>query len=189
MPRGGTEDELPLQPGAWQLDAGRSTVGFRVRHLGLSSARGAFERVDATLTIGRRLQDVSVEATVDMASIGTGQRDRDEFLHRTPFFSADRHPDMVFRSTAALPVGGSRYRLDGDLTVNGITRPVSFEVTFDGVGTRRGDDRPSARFHATGEVSRPDYGIEFDVPLGMDRMALGQKVRVELDVQFVGPAT
>lgn len=178
---------LPLTPGVWTIDPNHSGVHFRVRHLGLSNVRGRFDRFDATLTVVAALDEVAVEATIDMGSVDTNQPDRDAHLRSTDFFSADQHPEMVFRSISIEETGEGEYRLTGDLTINGITRPVTLDVEFNGVEVFPGDGKSHAGFSATGEVNRDDFGVDFNMPLGMDKMALGQKVRIELEFQFVAP--
>ena len=179
---------LPLAPGVWALDPNHSGVDFRIRHLGLSNVRGRFDRFDATLKVGTTLDDVSVEATIDMGSVDTNQPDRDAHLRSTDFFSTDQHPEMVFRSTAVRQLKGTEYEIDGQLTINGVTQPVILEVEFNGVEVHPGDGKTHAGFSATAEVNRDDFGIDFNMPLGMDKVALGQKVKVELELQFIAPA-
>jgi polyisoprenoid-binding protein YceI len=178
---------LPLPPGAWTLDPNHSGVHFRIRHLGLSNVRGRFDRFDATLRVGVSLDDVAVGATIDMGSVDTNQPDRDTHLRSTDFFSTDQHPEMVFRSTSVKERGEGEYELAGELAINGITRPVVLDVEFNGVEVFPGDGKTHAGFSATGEVNRDDFGVDFNMPLGMDKMALGQKVRIELEFQFIAP--
>jgi polyisoprenoid-binding protein YceI len=94
---------------------------------------------------------------------------------------------MTFRSTGMRATGRSTYALDGDLTLNGITRPVTLDVEFTGVQSFSGDGSTRAGFSAATTVNRDDYGIDFNMPLGMDSVALGRKVAVELELQFVAP--
>jgi polyisoprenoid-binding protein YceI len=163
-------------------------VHFKVRHIGLSSVRGRFNRFDATLDIGEILADTRVEATIEMSSVDTNQPDRDGHLLSTTFFSVDQHPLMTFRSTGIRAAGDGEYRLDGDLTMNGVTRPVTLDTEFHGVETLPADGTTHAGFSATTAVNRDDFGIDFNVPLGMDKFALGRKIAVELELQFVAPA-
>jgi polyisoprenoid-binding protein YceI len=182
-----TTGTLPLSPGIWKLDPNHSGVHFRIRHLGLSNVRGRFDRFDATLTVGTRLEDVVVEATIDMASVDTNQPDRDTHLRSTDFFSTDQHPEMSFHSTAVRARGGDEYEVDGTLTINGIAKAVVLDVEFNGIEVFPADGSTHAGFSGSTEVNRDDFGVDFNMPLGMDKMALGQKVKVELDLQFVAP--
>src|SRR5271166_3444242 len=123
-----TKSVLPLTEGVWTLDPNHSGVHFSVRHLGLSNVRGRFDRFDASLTVGKTLDDVSIQATVDMASVDTNQPDRDNHLRSTDFFSIEKNPEMTFRSDAVRPVDDEQYSLEGDLTINGVTRPFTLNV-------------------------------------------------------------
>jgi polyisoprenoid-binding protein YceI len=177
---------LPLTAGHWTLDAAHSGVSFAVRHLGLSNVRGRFDRYDASLDVGAGLDDVVVNAEIDMASVDTNQPDRDAHLRSTDFFDAERHATMTFRSTSVTGAG-QEYELVGDLTINGITKPITLDVEFHGTQIFPGDGRTHAGFSAQGEVRRSAYGIDFNMPLGIDQVGLGEKIRVELDLQFVEP--
>jgi polyisoprenoid-binding protein YceI len=180
---------LPLARGVWTLDPNHSGIHFRVRHLGLSNVRGRFDKFDAALAVGDSLADVSVSATIDMASVDTNQPDRDAHLRSTDFFSTDSHPTMTFVSTSIADAGGSEYQLTGDLTINGITKSIVMDVEFSGVEVFPADGSTHAGFSATTDLNRDDFGVDFNMPLGMDKMALGQKIKVELEMQFVAPKT
>jgi polyisoprenoid-binding protein YceI len=182
-----TTTELPLVAGTWPLDATHSGVHFKVRHIGLSSVHGRFNRFGATLAVGETLADTRVDAAIEMSSVDTNQPDRDAHLRGTDFFSADEHPLMTFRSTRVRAAGEGEYALDGELTLNGVTRLVTFDVQFNGVETYPVDGSTRAGFSATATVSRDDFGIDFNMPLGVDTFAVGKKVAVDLELQFVAP--
>ena len=173
-----TVSDLPLAAGTWPLDAAHSGVQFKVRHIGLSNVRGRFNRFDATLSVGETLADTRIEATIEMSSVDTNQPDRDAHLLGTDFFAADRHPRMTFRSTgiraAATTADAGGYALDGELTLNGVTRPVTLDVEFYGVQLHPADGSTHAGFSATTTVDRDDFGVDFNVPLGMGKFALGK---------------
>jgi polyisoprenoid-binding protein YceI len=177
---------LPLKPGIWTLDPNHSGVNFKVRHIGLTNVRGRFNTFTAALKVGPTLDATSVEAEIDMSSVDTNQPDRDNHLRSTDFFSTDLHPQMLFRSTAIRP-SGNTYAVEGELTINGITQPVVLDVDFDGVQDFPADGSTHAGFSATTEIARDDFGVDFNMPLGVDRLALGKRVAIELDIQFVAP--
>jgi polyisoprenoid-binding protein YceI len=177
---------LPLVPGTWTVDTTHSGINFKVRHLGLSNVRGRFNKFDATLEVGETLGDVSVVATIDMASVDTNNADRDAHLLGTDFFGADQNPTMEFRSTRITGEDGE-YTLDGELTINGVTRPVTFPVEFNGVDVFPATGNTHAGFYAETQVNRGEFGIDFNMPIGVDKLALGEKIKVELDLQFVAP--
>lgn len=179
--------QLVLPAGTYTLDAHHSSVHFQVRHLGLSNVRGTFKSFTATLEVGETLADVVVGARVDLASIDTGQPDRDAHLLGTDFFDAQHHPTMHFRSTSIAEIDTDRFDMSGDLTINGRTRPATFRTEFTGTEVFPLDGAVHVGFVATGEIRRGDFGIDFNMPLGVNKLAVGEKVRVDLDIQFVAP--
>lgn len=177
---------LPLAAGTWNVDTAHSSVEFTVRHLGLSKVRGRFPDFTAALHVGDSLQTTSLEATIELAGVDTANADRDAHLRSTDFFGVENNPQMTFRS-ASISEGGDGYVLVGELTLNGISNVVTLDVEFNGVEVYPMDQKQHAGFSATGTISRRDYGIDFDMPLGADKVALGDKVRIELEIQVVEP--
>lgn len=178
---------LPLTAGRWAIDAPHSAVVFSIRHLGLSKVRGRFDQFDATLEIGASLEETKIEAIVDMASVDTNNADRDAHLRSTDFFNTEGHPTMRFDSTSVVRTG-EEWLLTGNLTMNGVTRAVTFEVEFNGVQGHPATNRQHAGFSATGELRRSDFGIDFGImPIGVDKLALSDTVKFELELQFMEP--
>jgi polyisoprenoid-binding protein YceI len=180
--------DLPLVPGSWELDPNHSSVHFKVRHLALTNVHGRFNAFTARLEVGRTLAETSFEAEIDIASVDTNQPDRDAHLRSTDFFSADAHPTIGFSSTE-IHGSGDEYTAEGDLTINGITKGVTLAVEFTGVEVHPGDAKQHAGFIATTDVNRDDFGIDFNMPLGLEKFALGKKIAVEIDIQFTAPET
>jgi polyisoprenoid-binding protein YceI len=175
---------IPLPAGTWTADPSHTTVGFSVRHLGLSKVRGRFEGVTAQLVVGADLASSAVTAEIEMASVSTGNTDRDAHLASTDFFGAEHNPKMTFVSKEIVG-SGDEYKLVGDLTLNGITKPVELDVEFFGTSVFPADQSTRAGFSATGSLSRKEYGIEFNMALGGDKVMISDKVALDLDVQLV----
>jgi polyisoprenoid-binding protein YceI len=182
-----TTTTVPLAVGTWGFDPNHSSVHFKVRHLGLTNVRGRFNGLDATLVVGDTLDTSSVGATIDIASVDTNQPDRDAHLRSTDFFSADAHPTMTFASTTIRDTDDGTYELDGDLTINDVTKPVTLAVEFTGSAVHPGDGKEHAGFVATTQILRDDFGIDFNMPLGVEKFALGKKIDIEIDAQFTAP--
>lgn len=176
---------LPLATGTWKADVAHSSVAFVVRHLGISKVRGRFDGFTTDLVVGESLGTSSVNAVVDMSTVSTGNSDRDAHLATSDFFNVDNHPTMAFSSTSITDAGGGEYTMQGDLTINGITKPVEFAVEFLGTEVFPMDQTTHAGFGATGSISRKDFGIEFNAPLGGDKVMISDKVQIELDIQLV----
>lgn len=181
-----TTTTLPLAPGSWTLDKNHSGVLFTVRHLGLSNVRGRFDTFEAALDIGPTLDTVSITAEVDLASVDTNNSDRDAHLRGTDFFDTDQHSVMTFRSTS-VRADGADYELAGDLTIAGVTKPLTLDVEFHGTEIFPGDQSTHAGFTATGQIKRSDFGIDFGIIPGAEKLMLGDKIKIELDLQFVAP--
>jgi polyisoprenoid-binding protein YceI len=182
-----TLPELGLRTGKWAVDPSHSGVLFSIRHLGLAKVRGRFDRFDTTLDVGPTLAETGVEATIDLDSIDTNNDDRDAHLRSTDFFSTEIHPTMRFVSTA-ISGANADWQLTGLLTLNGITKPITLDVEFNGLQEFPGQNKRHAGFSATGSLRRSEFGIEFGLmPLGVDKLALADEVKIELDLEFVEP--
>jgi polyisoprenoid-binding protein YceI len=177
---------LPLSPGRWAVDTNHSSIGFSIRHLGVSKVRGRFTRFDADIVIGESLDTTTVRATVDIASIDTANTDRDAHVLSPDLIDVAKRPTMVFRSTRVAGAG-SEYQVDGELTIGDITRPIVLAVELGGVESFPGGPR-HAGFEATTEIRRKDFGIDLALPPGVTVVALGDVVKVELDLQLLEPA-
>lgn len=172
-------DNPNLTAGTWNIEPAHSSVGFTVRHLGLSKVRGQFNTFSGVVTIAEDQSASSVSATVDLSSIDTNNADRDGHLQSTDFFGVENHPQMTFVSTSV-----SESSLTGDLTLNGVTKSVTLGLDFHGVAVD-GYETTRAGFSAEGEILRSDFGIAFNMPIGLDGMLISDKVGIELEIQAV----
>jgi polyisoprenoid-binding protein YceI len=176
-------DFSALTPGTWNVDPAHSTVGFVARHLMITKVRGRFTAFSGVIEIADDPLQSRVDATVDLASISTGDEGRDAHLRGADFFDTDggASPTMTFHSTGIKDDDGE-YRLFGDLTINGATRQVEFALEFDGVNTDPWGNTKVA-FSATTEINRKDFGLEWNVALETGGVLVGDKVKIELDIQ------
>jgi polyisoprenoid-binding protein YceI len=180
-----TATALPLAAGHWTLDRAHSAVGFSIRHLGVSKVRGRFGSFDVDLVVGATLADSVLTATIDTASIDTGNTDRDAHVRSADLLDVARRPTITFRSTS-ITEGGSGYLFDGALTIGDVTRPSRLDVELGGIEAFPGSPR-HAGFEARGELRRTDFGIDVALPPGVAAVALGDVVKVEIDVQLLEP--
>jgi polyisoprenoid-binding protein YceI len=182
-----TRVSLPLAPGRWAVDTNHSSISFSIRHLGVSKVRGRFTRFEADVVIGETLDTTTVNATVHVASIDTANADRDAHVLSPDIIDVAMRPTMVFRSTRVIGAG-SEYQIDGELTIGEVTRPIVLAVELGGIESFPGGPR-HAGFEATTEIRRKDFGIDVAMPPGISAVALGDVVKVELDLQLLEPAS
>jgi polyisoprenoid-binding protein YceI len=168
--------------GSWSVDPAHSTVEFVARHLMVTKVRGRFSDYDAAITIGERPEDSKVDVTIRAASITTGDPARDGHLVSADFLDVENYPTITFASTGVRSDGGNTWQVDGDLTVHGVTRPVTLAVEFGGVATDPWDNT-KAFFSAATEFDRETFGLTWNQPLAGGGVLVGKKVRVELEIQ------
>jgi polyisoprenoid-binding protein YceI len=178
-----SSEELLLEPGRWEFDRAHSHVGFSIRHLGISTIRGAFRDVDAELVVGGSLADTVVTATIEMASMDTGLADRDQRLLEPGLVHVERRPQLVYSSTEIAP-DGDGWSMLGDLRIGEVSAPVELAVAFGGVREFALDGRVHAGFEARGTIKRSDYGVHF----GQFDVIVSDDVPLQLDLQFLAPA-
>lgn len=171
-----------LTPGTWNLDPTHTSVGFMIRHAGISKVRGTFKDVTGTLTVGETLEDSTFAAEAKVDSIYTGVGDRDNHLKSDDFFSASSHPTLTFRSTEF--TGDT---LTGELTIKGVTKTVKFDVDYEGAATDPyGNYR--AGFSGSAKVSRKDFGLTWNAALETGGVLVGDEVKIGIEAEFVAPA-
>ena len=168
--------------GTWDLDPVHSSIGFVVRHLMVSKVRGKFTTFEAQIVTAPNPLESSATATIDLSSVDTGNEQRDNDLRSTNFFDVETHPKMTFASTGIRP-DGDHFIVDGDLTIRGVTKPVSLTVEVNGFGPDPfGGTR--AGFSASGEINRADFGISFNAPVPGGVM-ISENVRLEIEAEAV----
>jgi polyisoprenoid-binding protein YceI len=168
--------------GTWDLDPVHSSIGFSARHLMVSKVRGHFKTFEARIVTAQNPLGSSATATIDVASVDTGNETRDEDLRSERFFDAASHPTMTFRSTA-IRRSGDDFIMDGELTVKGVTRPVSLTFEVNGFGPDPfGGTR--AGFSARGEINRTDFGVSFNAPVPGGVM-VSENIQVEIEAEAV----
>ena len=173
----------------WQLDATHSSVEFSVKHMMMTTVRGRFKNVQATLTGDRdHPAQAGIEATIDVTSIDTGVADRDGHLKSADFFDAEHFPQITFRGTRIEgnppKTEGDRFRVHGDLKI----RDSSIEVVLDCEYEGRGQDpwgKTRAGFSFKTEIDRREWGLKWNQAIETGGVLVANKVRVEGELQFV----
>jgi polyisoprenoid-binding protein YceI len=172
----------------WNIDPSHSSLGFSVRHMVVSKTRGRFTRWSGQIRFDPDdVEASSVEVAIDPASIDTADAQRDEHLRSTDFFEVAKFPTASFRSSKIEDLGGDRYRITGDLTAHGATRPVVLETTYEGSGKDPwGGER--AGFIATGSLDRRDFGLQWNKALETGGLLVGERVDLILEIEAVKQA-
>jgi polyisoprenoid-binding protein YceI len=169
--------------GTWDIDASHSTVGFSVRHMMVSKVRGYFRDFSGEIVTAEEPTQSSVTARINMDSIDTRQEQRDAHIRSADFFDVGNHTEMTFRSTA-VATDGADWTIAGDLTIKGITKPVTLQLELNGFGPDAyGGTR--AGFSAKTEISRKEYGVDIDMPMDGGGVVVGDKITVELEIEAV----
>jgi polyisoprenoid-binding protein YceI len=180
-----TVTEIPgYVAGSWTVDPVHSDVSFTVRHMMVSKVRGHFEKFSGQIVTADNPLESTVAAVVDATSLNTNNVDRDNHIRSADFLEVGSYPTLEFRSTGLRAQGGNEYALDGDLTIHGVTRPVTFELELNGFakdpfgGYRTG-------FSATTDISRSDFGVSINLPMEGGGVVVGDKIQLRLEVEAV----
>jgi polyisoprenoid-binding protein YceI len=174
--------ELPA-PGRWQIDPGHTELAFIGRHFMLTRVRGRFTGVTGAIQVAEDPAQSTAAVTIDMASVDSGSQARDEHLRSADFFDTARHPTATFTGRAA-DWQGSHGLLAGDLTIRGITRPVTLQAEYLGYAADPwGGNR--AVFTASGTLNREDWGLTWNMPLDGGGLLVSKEIRIEIELETV----
>lgn len=165
---------------AWTVDKAHSQVSFGITHMGIAEVTGLFRSFDASIdTKGNGLENATYNVTIDVNSVDTGVEKRDNHLRSDDFFAVEKYPEMTFKSTSVRKDGQNKYKVTGDLSLHGITKPVTLDVWHRGTITKE-DGTEVAGFQITGDISREEFNIGPDFP----EAALSDEVRIKVDAEF-----
>jgi polyisoprenoid-binding protein YceI len=169
--------------GTWTLDPSHTEIGFSVRHL-VSKVRGKFETFEGVLVTADDITDSTVNVEVDLSSINTGTAGRDDHLRSADFFEVESHPKMTFVSTAVVQKSDTDFVVTGNLNIKSVTRPIELAVEFLGEGA---DPWGGTRvgIEATTEISRKEFGIDFNIPLEGGKVVIGDKISIHINAEAV----
>jgi polyisoprenoid-binding protein YceI len=179
---------VPLAASAdtWQIDPVHTSIVFTVPHMTISSVRGQFDKFAGTITVnGRDPASASIDVTIDTASIDTRSVDRDADLKSANFLDVAKYPTMTFKSKKVEAMGGGKYKVIGDLTLHGVTKPVTLAVDVPGPPIKDpwGNERAGAS--ATAKVSRKAFGLTWDKLIEAGGAVVGNEVSISIDVEAV----
>ncbi|OLC56646.1 MAG: hypothetical protein AUH85_05670 [Chloroflexi bacterium 13_1_40CM_4_68_4] len=169
----------------WEIDPVHSTIGFSAKHLMVSTVRGRFGGVRGEIDLDPEAPEkATAEIVIDAASVETGMPMRDNHLRSADFFEADRFPHLTYRVTKVHRLGSDRFRVEGDLTIRDVTRPVTLEAALSDlfVDTRRGT---RIAISASGSIDRTDFGLRWNQTLETGGVVVSDRVKLELEITAV----
>jgi polyisoprenoid-binding protein YceI len=181
-----TSTASPATLTTWKLDPAHSAAEFKVKHMMISNVKGSFSGLTGTLIEHQTDSTLSsVEASIDLATVNTGDAQRDGHLKSADFFDIEKFPTMTFKSTEVKHKGEAEYAVTGDLTLHGVTRPVTFAV--EGPSAPGKDPWGNTRIglSATTKINRKDFGLAWNSALETGGVLVGEDVAITLDVQFI----
>lgn len=165
----------------WKVDPAHTQVSFGITHMGISEVEGRFNKFDGSITAANKdFSDANYELTIEVPSIDTGVEMRDNHLRNADFFDAENHPKMTFKSTSSKKVSENKYKVTGDLTFHGITKPVTLDVWYRGTVENPQNGDVISGFAISGDVKRSDYNLGPDFP----EAVLSDSVVIDVDGEF-----
>lgn len=181
-----TEKQLIAQ-GTWNVDPKHSSVEFQVKHMGIATVKGFFEDFEGSLEVGPTLGESKAYGKVVVDSISTRDDARDGHLKSGDFFDAETHAEITFASTSIEASGDEELTINGDLTIRGVTKPITLRAIVDGADTDPwGNERVGVE--ATTTIVRSDYGMAFNQALGSGNLLVSDKVKIILSLSAVKAA-
>jgi polyisoprenoid-binding protein YceI len=166
----------------WTNDDAHSQLSFTVSHLGIADVTGTFNDFDAKITSSKPdFSDATFELTAKTASIDTRVEDRDKHLKSADFFDVAKYPTLNFKSTSVKKQGKDKYKLNGNLTMNGVTKPVTLDLVYRGTVENPMSKKQTAGFQVTGTIKRSDFNFGSGFPAPM----ISDEVRIKADGEFI----
>jgi polyisoprenoid-binding protein YceI len=180
--------DLAAVTGDYTVDPAHTTLGFVARHAMVTNVKGSFSDFTGSLHLdGSDPAKSTASFDVQMASITTGNEDRDGHLKSADFFKIDEFPTMTFRSTSAESLGGDDYRITGDLTILGTTKPLTIDLEFNGVAKDPfGNERVG--FEGKSEILRSDWGLSWNAALETGGVLISDKIKLNFDISAIKEA-
>ena len=172
----------------WVLDPTHSELGFKIKHLMITSVSGLFKNFEAEVEMDEAdFSQAQINLTAGMASISTNNEQRDIHLRTSDFFEVEKYPELIFRSTKVEKMDGDNFILFGELTLKGVTKPVQLNVEYNGL-TKDPWGGERAGFVVAGKINRSDWGVNFNGVLETGGVMLSEEVRINSEIQLVKQA-
>ena len=172
----------------WGIDPAHSEIGFKAKHLMITTVTGKFEKFEATAeTQGDDFSTAKINFSADIASVNTGSEQRDGHIKGADFFDAEKYPQLKFTSSRFEKVDNTNYKLHGDLTIRDVTKPVHVNVEFSGTAKDPWGNF-KAGFVIDGKINRSDFGLGWNVVLEAGGLLVSEEIKIHCEVQFAKQA-
>lgn len=169
----------------WVIDPTHSEIGFKVKHMMFTNVSGKFANFTAEAeTNGDSFDDAKFTFSADVDSVSTGNADRDGHLQSADFFDAAQYPKLTFESTAFTKQSEGEYKLEGNLTIHGVTKPVTLDAEFGGIAKDPWGNVKSG-MTITGKLNRKDFGLTWNSALETGGVLVGDEVKLAIELQFI----
>jgi len=170
--------------GTWEVDPAHSSVEFSVKHMGIANVRGKFTDFQGVVEVGRDAWSAKARGSIKVASIDTGEAQRDAHLRSADFFDVEAFPEITYASTRVEPIDENSSRVWGNLTMHGVTREVTLDLILQGTDTDPwGNERAGAEIQ--GFLNRRDFDMKFNQALGSGNLLVGDKVRITIEISSI----
>ncbi|MDI3386171.1 YceI family protein [Streptomyces sp. B-S-A8] len=181
----GVSPELAALTGDYAIDPSHSALGFTARHAMVTNVKGAFLDFEGSLRLdGSNPAASTASLDIKMDSVDTGAADRDGHLKSADFFDAEQFPAMTFRSTSAEALGGDDYRITGDLTIKGVTKPVTIDLEYNGSAKDPfGNERVG--FEGKAEILRSEWDLTWNAALETGGVLISDKIKLNFDISAI----
>jgi polyisoprenoid-binding protein YceI len=168
----------------WVIDVDHAGVRFSIRHFMIANVVGLFSKMSGVILFDPPdLTHLSVEAEVEVRSLTTGHAERDEHLLSPDYFEAASYPKILFKSTKVESIRKTHFKITGQLTIKGITNPITLEADYFGPVKSPFSGKTCIGFSATGKINREDYGMKSNVPMEGGGLVVGREVEIALDIE------
>ena len=169
----------------WNVDTVHSTIGFSVRHMMISNVKGTFNEFDGNIELDPTdLTDASIEFTIDASSVDTRMPDRDDHLRSADFFDVENHPNLTFKATEIKKTSEDNYDMTGVFTIRGTTKPVTFDITFEGMAKDPMSGDEAAGFTGSTKINRKDFGLTWNTALETGGFVVSDEVKINIEIQL-----
>ena len=175
--------------GTWEIDSSHTSSGFQVTHLVVSKVRGQFAKTTGTVEIDDKdVTKSTLDIVIDASSIDTGNDDRDKHLRSADFFDVAKHPNITFKSTKVAKAGKGKLKVTGDLTIRGVTKPVTLDVDYSGKEVKTPWGATVRAASATGKINRKDFDITWNKSLDGGGLVVSDEVKLQIEAELVAKA-